>query len=104
MVVLSVFLILNLFIAGQGKPQYSLYAFVPSLFLNMILNYFLIPKYDYVGAAMGSTISYTFATILFVWIVSRAYPLHIKDLFMMNYNDTQYLLAQVFPQKKKVTL
>lgn len=104
MVILGVFLILNLFVAGQGKPQYSLYAFLPSLFLNIILNYFLIPKYDYLGAAAGSTISYTFATILYIWIVSRNYPISIKDLFIVNRNDVEYLLRTFYFQKKTVVL
>jgi O-antigen/teichoic acid export membrane protein len=104
MVILAVFLILNLFVAGQGKPQYSLYAFLPSLFLNVILNYFLIPKYDYLGAAVGSTISYTFATILYIWIVSRAYPISIKDLFIVKWKDVEYLLGSFYFQKKTVIL
>lgn len=104
MVILDVFLILNLFVAGQGKPQYSLYAFLPSLLLNVILNYFLIPQYDYLGAAVGSTISYTFATILYIWIVSRVYPMSIKDLFIVNRKDVQYLLENINFSKKTVTL
>lgn len=104
MVILGVFLILNLFVAGQGKPQYSLYAFLPSLLLNVILNYFLIPQYDYLGAAVGSTISYTFATFLYIWIVSKAYPISIKDLFIVKWKDVEYLLGAVYFPKKTVFL
>lgn len=90
-VILSTFLILNFFMAGQGRPQYSIYVFLPALILNVILNSLWIPKYDYLGAALSSTISYSFATFLFMLIFHKIYKVKFMDLIIPRKSDLKKL-------------
>lgn len=69
-IVLIVFKVLNMDLAGKGKPKISIIAFTPALIVNVILNYYWIPIYGANGAAFASTISYIFATLLFMYIYS----------------------------------
>jgi Na+-driven multidrug efflux pump len=52
----------------MGKPQLSIYIFVPALILNIVLNLLLIPAYGGLGAAIATNISYLFGAIGY-WIV-----------------------------------
>lgn len=67
MVLMVLFKMANSYYAGDGKPMLCLYFMIPSLILNIFLNYFLIPSYGSHGAAISSTISYTFASLT-MWI------------------------------------
>lgn len=63
-----VFRVLSGHLAGKGKPQFAVYAFLPALILNIILNIFFIPEYGAKGAAIASDISYLIGTIVY-WII-----------------------------------
>jgi len=91
-VMLTVFSILQLFVAGQGKPHIPLFAFLPGLVLNVLLNLYMIPRWDYVGAAISSSISYTFATVIYLLVFNRLYGTKIKELFLLRGNDIQIIL------------
>lgn len=95
-VMLSVFLILNLFLAGQGKPYVSIIAFGPALVLNTILNFLLIPRYGVAGAAISSTISYSVATLVFVAVFVRIYKLGFSDVFLLRKDDVLQLGNRIF--------
>src|SRR5690606_3485778 len=60
---MTIFKVLNMDIAGRGKPWLSMKAMIPAVMINIILNYLWIPKYEANGSALASTISYSFAAI-----------------------------------------
>jgi len=94
-VLLSVFLILNMFVAGQGKPHIALIVFLPALLFNIILNILLIPVFDYVGAAVSSTFSYAFAAMLYALIFKKIYKTNLIDIFVFKVSDFKLLLSKV---------
>ncbi len=91
-VMLSVFLILSFFIAGQGKPHLSLFVFTPALLLNVGLNFILIPKYGSSGCAISSTISYSVAAVLYAVIFSRLYKVRLTEVFFVKKSDLKEVL------------
>jgi len=89
---LSLFKILNQDLAGKGKPWVSMKAMVPGLIVNMLLNYVLIPSYGAVGASIASTISYTFAIILFIYFYSKEVNIPIKNILSYKISDFQVFI------------
>ena len=92
-VALSAFLTLHLFAAGQGRPELALYAFGPGLVLNVVLNLCLIPKWDYLGAALGSVISYAFAVLIFLLLFRRRYHVKLREILVPRPSDLAAVLA-----------
>lgn len=86
-VLLTVFKVINMDLAGKGKPWVSMKAMVPALIINIVLNIFLIPKDGAFGAALASTISYTIATLLFVHFYSKEVKISVADLVMYKRSD-----------------
>jgi O-antigen/teichoic acid export membrane protein len=84
---LTIFKVMNMDLAGKGKPWIALKAMIPALILNIILNLFLIPKFGANGAAISSTFSYTFAAILFVYFYSSFTKISFKEIFSYSKKD-----------------
>jgi len=67
-IIMVMFRILSGQLAGMGKPQLSIYVFGPALILNILLNFWLIPLYGALGAAIATNISYAFGAVGY-WII-----------------------------------
>ena len=89
-VMLSIFLILSLFAAGQGMPQLSIYAFLPALFLNIALNFYFIPKWNYLGAALCSSVSYSAAALFYAFLFKRIYKVRMAEIFFLSQKDLSH--------------
>lgn len=90
-VLLTIFKVLNMDMAGRGKPWVSMYAMVPALLLNMAFNFLLIPSMGAQGAAIASTISYTLAAILFIIVYSRVTNISLKEILFFKTSDFDFL-------------
>jgi len=100
-VVLSVFLVLNFFAAGQGLPQLSIKAFLPAFILNILLNLYFIPRFDFRGAALSSTISYSAATVYYSLLIKRKYKLGLSSMFLIKKDDIFHLTNKVLFKGRK---
>src|SRR5688572_331785 len=67
---LTIFKVLNMDMAGKGKPWLSMQAMIPAVILNIILNILWIPAYGANGSALASTVSYSLAALIFLFIYS----------------------------------
>lgn len=95
---LTIFKVLNMDLAGKGKPWISMKAMVPSLILNIVLNIFLIPEYGATGAAITSTLSYSFAALLFLHFYSKEVDLPVKEILGFSKSDflpVKYSFAKI---------
>lgn len=85
--ILTVYKVMNMDLAGKGKPWISMKAMIPALIINIIINFLLIPKYGANGAAISSTISYSIAGILFLYFYSRETQISILTIIKYNKSD-----------------
>ena len=85
----TIFSVLNMDLSGKGKPWVSLKAMVPALIINIILNIIFIPKYGAVGAALASTISYSFAAVLFIYFYSKETKIPVLKIISYKASDFQ---------------
>ncbi len=83
-------LIGTLFIA---QSKWFLYFRILSLtvFINVILNYFLIDLYGISGAAYASICSYSFCGMSCLIWYSKKYSFPIRDLFIIKSRDIQFI-------------
>jgi O-antigen/teichoic acid export membrane protein len=86
-IILTIFKVLNMDLAGKGKPWISLKAMVPALIINIGLNFFLIPDLGAKGAAISSMVSYAVAGILFLLFYSKAVGVQIGVILGYNLKD-----------------
>lgn len=95
MVVLTIFKVMNMDLAGKGKPWTSLKAMLPAFIINILINLILIPIYGAKGAAISSTISYGIAGILFLLFYSKAVGLPIGVILRYKRKDFDPILNMI---------
>ena len=91
-VILTIFKVMNMDLAGKGKPWISMKAMFPALIINIVINMILIPIYGAKGAAISSTISYGIAGILFLLFYSKAVGLPIGVILRYKRKDFDPIL------------
>jgi len=72
---------------SRGKPQYAMWVSVTSLIINLVLNISLIPKWGMYGAAIASSISYTFSFLLFCYFYIKESGERSRDVFLPKKTD-----------------
>lgn len=87
-IILTIFKVMNMDLAGKGKPWISLKAMFPALIINICINLILIPNLGAKGAAISSSISYGVAGIIFLYFYSKAAGLPIA--FILKYNSKDF--------------
>lgn len=98
---LTIFKVLNMDLAGKGKPWISMKAMIPSLIVNIILNLFLIPRYGADGAAFSSTVSYSVGALLFMLFYSLEVKMPIKTILNFTRGDFDILKNLINSSKEK---
>jgi len=93
--ILTIFKVMNMDLAGKGRPLSSLKAMLPALFLNIVLNFIFIPNYGAIGAAISSTISYAFGGLVFMLVYCKETDLRLKDLWHFKMSDFDFLLNRL---------
>lgn len=86
-ILLTIFKILNMDLAGKGKPWVALLAMGPSLIINIILNIIWIPEHGAEGASMASTLSYSIAAMLFLYFYSKETGVSFKEIIYYKKED-----------------
>ena len=89
--ILTIFKVMNMDLAGKGRPWASLKAMIPALFINITLNIFLIPYYGAKGAAISSTFSYAFGGLTFMFVYCKETGMLLKDLWRFQKADFHFL-------------
>lgn len=95
---LTVFKVLNMDLAGKGKPWIAIKAMIPALVLNIVLNLLWIPTHGAAGSALASTISYSVAAIIFLFLYARAVDMEVKQIITYKKEDYR-LLTRLFTKK-----
>lgn len=85
--ILTIYKVMNMDLAGKGKPWVAVQAMIPALIINIAMNIILIPDLGADGAAISSTVSYGVAGILFLFFYSKAVNIPIKDILKYRKAD-----------------
>ncbi len=102
-VVMSVFRVLSGQLAGLGKPQVTLYIFIPALIINIGLNFLWIPVYGGNGAAMASNVSY-FLGVLGYWMYySHLNKISFFEILHFRKSDLSTITQLILKVKNKWT-
>ena len=83
--------IVNSQFVGNGKPELAIYALLPSVIINVVLNIILIPAYQGVGAAMATNISYFCGSFTLLVIYSKTYAVSLVDIFTYRNSDFGFI-------------
>lgn len=86
-IMVVIFRILSGHLAGLGKPQVTLYIFLPALVLNILLNLLWIPAYGGAGAAMATNVSYTAGSIGYVFAYAYYTKVPVRDIIVFRKSD-----------------
>ncbi len=81
------FRILNSRLTGLGKPQIAIFAFIPALVINFVLNILLIPRYGGIGSAWATNVSYALGSIIFVVAYSRLLKMPVSNILRFRKSD-----------------
>jgi O-antigen/teichoic acid export membrane protein len=86
-IMVVIFRILSGHIAGIGKPEWTLYIFLPALAINVLLNLLWIPSYGGEGAAMATNVSYSLGSLAYMVAYSRIVKIPLKEMLRFRASD-----------------
>lgn len=87
--------ILSSRLAGEGKPFVYLYVSVPALVVNIVLNFFWIPRFGGMGAVYATNISYAFMTLAGLILYARLMDISMIGIFRYSKKDFR-VIADLF--------
>ncbi|MBI1687010.1 oligosaccharide flippase family protein [Caulobacter hibisci] len=94
-VAFGAFKMLNIDIAGRGKPWATQVIMVPVLALNVALGWWMVVKYGAAGAAWCSSICYIVATVAYVGLYSRLTGLKLREIILFRKSDFLMVLRSL---------
>jgi O-antigen/teichoic acid export membrane protein len=74
-------------LSGRGKPYYSTYGALISLFVTVILDLWLIPRWDIIGAATASSAAHTINAAMALLFYLRETGTRPADLLLIRKGD-----------------
>lgn len=83
--------VLNMDLAGRGRPNVSLWITVPALLVNVGLNLYLLPRYGARGASVASSISYALAGAGLMGLYSRVTGVRLTELWRYQSSDFDFI-------------
>ncbi|GAA4331377.1 flippase [Mucilaginibacter gynuensis] len=98
---LTIFKVLNMDMAGRGKPWISMKAMVPALLLNIVLNIILDPSLGARGSAISTTISYIISALLFLHFYSKEVQIPILEILKFSKKDFDIAIEKIKRKKPK---
>ena len=94
-VLLTVLKVVNMDLAGRGKPWICIWAMLPALAVNVILNFVLIPPYGANGAALASTVSYFLGGVLTWLVYAKETGQQFRGILMFSSADFYMIYARL---------
>ena len=77
--------ILTGYLHGRGKPHYGSIITICSLVLTLFFDLILIPRYAVVGAALATTLAYSFSLILTIYFFTKESGLKLKMFLIPDF-------------------
>jgi O-antigen/teichoic acid export membrane protein len=83
-------------ISAKGAPELNAYTALLSMIVNIILNIVLIPKYDYMGAAIATSVAYTATFTLRLFVFKRLEKTFLIKIFIIRFEDFINVFNKIF--------
>ncbi len=80
---------------SRGKPHYAMWISILSLVLNISFNLYMIPKWGMNGAAIASSLSYTFSFLCFLYFYVKVSGERSRDIFLPKMSDFQLVRTYI---------
>jgi O-antigen/teichoic acid export membrane protein len=78
-------------VIGRGKANSIMPIVLVATVLNILLNLILIPQYDFVGAAVASSIAYSLYGLVLMWRFLHSAQLPWSDMVLPNADDKRHM-------------
>jgi O-antigen/teichoic acid export membrane protein len=75
------------YLAGAGKPHLNFYVSLAGLIITVALDLLLIPRFNIIGAAIASTLSYVTSTVAIIYFFVRASNIKVRQLLWPTRED-----------------
>ena len=79
------------YFSGVGMPKITGYMFSFGVLTNVLLNFYLIPKYGIAGAAVASSLAYLQVLLSFLWALKRLENVSIQDLLGISKDEIKFI-------------
>lgn len=96
-----IFKILNADLAGRGQPAHAFWVYSFVAVLNVGLNLWLIPRFDIVGAAAASTVSYAVGGLWFASSYARLHALPLARVLIATPRDFEPIVNAVLRRSSR---
>jgi len=87
----NVFLILNMDLAGRGRPIISIYALIPVTVINILSNFFFIDIFGIIGAAWSTSISLALGAVIFIFLYSKEVKISLWNIIKPLKSDWEFI-------------
>ena len=94
--------ILTADIIARGKPMLTTYIVIITVFINIMLNMVLIPKFGINGAAFASTISYTLNLFMTLFVYIKISGNSVMNIIFVKRSDLKLYLRILRLIKQKI--
>ncbi len=101
---MSIFVILTRDFTSQNRQKVNIAAGVPALGLNLALNFFMIPHFGIVGAAMSTAIAYSTACIVLLVFYLPQARVSLSDVMIAKPDDLRFFWNMVRRGGRRVGL
>lgn len=87
----NIFLVLNMDMAGKGKPWLAIYTLIPISIISLILNYMFIREIGIIGAAISTSFAMALASLLYLYFYSREVNVPILQIITPKKSDWNFV-------------
>jgi O-antigen/teichoic acid export membrane protein len=91
-------------ISGRGRPDITATQSGIAFIINLVANLILIPKYDYVGAALASSLAYAYYGVVHIYIFSRMNHTHWWEVGIPTKKDIMYASKLLIIARKRLKI
>ena len=87
--------VINKYLGANGMPEKMSYVQASGAITGIILYLILIPQFDIIGAAIGSTVAYFVSSIVAYYFFIKVIPNKKINLFLVGPKDIQWIFQRV---------
>lgn len=87
----NIFLVLNMDMAGKGKPWLAIYTLIPISIISLVLNYLFIREIGIIGAAISTSFAMALASFLYLYFYSREVNISVLQIITPKKSDWDFV-------------